>query len=250
MILFFDSLIATSLSRFLIWTTLFVSAQRLVLALAVEVLFFRSLVKIFTYLIILTVYYIIRCPPSSHWRSSLSFFLVVYFFLTSHSRMNFSFFKFESSFFIVFFSSIKIYPIVKSSLHMISAILSTCFWLWYSNSWLKFIMCLCYRNSLNNTHYVDSLKIKISVIIGVLHMILGIFVKGSNSLYFKKKLDFCFKFLSQLIFMTLLFGYMDFLIIFKWLKPWQLYDPTAPSIITTMINIPLRLGQTVIILLI
>lgn len=81
-------------------------------------------------------------------------------------------------------------------------------------------------------------------------MILGIFVKGSNSLYFKKKLDFCFKFLSQLIFMTLLFGYMDFLIIFKWLKPWQLYDPTAPSIITTMINIPLRLGQTVIILLI
>lgn len=88
---------------------------------------------------------------------------------------------------------------------------------------------------------------KISVIIAVMHMTLGIFVKGSNSLYFKKKLDFCFEFLPQLVFMTVLFGYMDFLIIYKWLKPWQPYDPTAPSIITTMINIPLKFGQTVIL---
>jgi hypothetical protein len=45
--------------------------------------------------------------------------------------------------------------------------------------------------------------------------------------------------------MLVLFGYMDFLIIFKWLKNWNtnLYPP--PSIITTMINIPLKLGKTV-----
>lgn len=47
--------------------------------------------------------------------------------------------------------------------------------------------------------------------------------------------------------MVSLFGYMDFLIIYKWLQPWKPYDSTAPSIITTMINIPLKFGKTVII---
>lgn len=52
-------------------------------------------------------------------------------------------------------------------------------------------------------------------------MTFGIVVKALNSLYFKKKLDFYFEFIPQIIFMVILFGYMDFLIIFKWLKPWD-----------------------------
>jgi hypothetical protein len=38
---------------------------------------------------------------------------------------------------------------------------------------------------------------------------------------------------------------MDFLIIFKWLKDWGFGNPHAPSIITTMINLPLAMGKTV-----
>jgi hypothetical protein len=45
--------------------------------------------------------------------------------------------------------------------------------------------------------------------------------------------------------MLLLFGYMDFLIIYKWLQDWGYYSTTAPSIITTMINMPLKFGKTV-----
>ena len=85
---------------------------------------------------------------------------------------------------------------------------------------------------------------KISVIIAVVHMTLGIFVKASNSLFHKKYLDFFLEFIPQLIFMLALFGYMDFLIIYKWLQYWPDID-TAPSIITTMINFPLKLGKTV-----
>ena len=59
---------------------------------------------------------------------------------------------------------------------------------------------------------------KLSVIIGVLHMILGIFVKGTNTIHFKRKIDFIFEFIPQILFMVLFFGYMDFLIIFKWLN--------------------------------
>lgn len=45
--------------------------------------------------------------------------------------------------------------------------------------------------------------------------------------------------------MVLLFGYMDFLIVYKWTVDWGVDSTYAPSIITTMINIPLKMGQTV-----
>lgn len=94
---------------------------------------------------------------------------------------------------------------------------------------------------------------KLSVIIAVVHMTLGVFVKASNALYYKKYIDFFFEFLPQLLFMTCLFAYMDFLIFYKWFVPWTIYPDQnpdgvpvsdSPSIITTMINLPLRLGKT------
>jgi V-type H+-transporting ATPase subunit a len=96
----------------------------------------------------------------------------------------------------------------------------------------------------NNLNYVNSLKMKISVIIGVLHMTLGVFVKAGNAMFFGRWVELFFEFLPQLAFLLLLFGYMDFLIVYKWLQAWP--DPSiAPSIITTMINMPLRMGKTV-----
>ncbi len=88
---------------------------------------------------------------------------------------------------------------------------------------------------------------KLAVILGVVHMTFGICLKAVNCLYFRKKVDFYFEFIPQVLFMVLLFGYMDFLIIFKWLK----YYPVsrvqeAPSIINTMINVPLKFGHCVI----
>lgn len=98
--------------------------------------------------------------------------------------------------------------------------------------------------SQNYLNYINSLKMKLSVIIAVVHMTLGVLVKAANALYFKRKLEFIFEFIPQLVFLVGLFGYMDFLIIYKWLKPWKLYDSHAPSIITTMINLPLKVGKT------
>lgn len=47
------------------------------------------------------------------------------------------------------------------------------------------------------------------------------------------------------MFLVSLFGYMDFLIVYKWTVDWEDRTDMAPSIITTMINLPLKLGQTV-----
>ena len=77
-------------------------------------------------------------------------------------------------------------------------------------------------------------------------MTVGVIVKATNSMYFKKKVEFWFETIPQLIFLVLVFGFMDFLIILKWLKPWGYGNPHAPSIITSMINFPLMLGKTVI----
>ena len=97
----------------------------------------------------------------------------------------------------------------------------------------------------NNLNFVNSLKMKISVIIAVVHMTLGVFVKASNATFNKNKIDFFFEFVPQLLFMVLLFGYMDFLIVYTWLSEWPIGDYRAPWIITTMINLPLKLGKTV-----
>jgi V-type H+-transporting ATPase subunit a len=40
----------------------------------------------------------------------------------------------------------------------------------------------------NYLNYMNSLKMKLSVIVGVIHMIVGVFVKASNTIYFGHKL--------------------------------------------------------------
>ena len=97
----------------------------------------------------------------------------------------------------------------------------------------------------NNLVYINSLKMKISVIIAVVHMTLGVFIKATNTIHFCRVIDFVFEFIPQLIFLVLLFGYMDFLIVLKWTVDWGLYAADSPSVITTMINLPLKLGVTV-----
>lgn len=90
--------------------------------------------------------------------------------------------------------------------------------------------------SKNELNYLNSLKMKLSVIIGVLQMSLGVCLKGINALYFKNKLDFFLEFVPQITLLLVLFGYMDLLIINKWLCDFTNIEYMAPSVISTMIN--------------
>jgi len=94
----------------------------------------------------------------------------------------------------------------------------------------------------NELTYVNSLKMKLSVIMGIAQMSLGIFLKAANSLYFKDKLGFFFEFIPQIVLLWCIFGYMITLIIVKWLT---LYPDTsiAPGIITYMIEMFLNFGS-------
>ena len=102
----------------------------------------------------------------------------------------------------------------------------------------------------NELAFFNSLKMKTSVILGVIHMLFGIFLRGMNSIYFGAKADFFLEFIPQFVFMTILFGYMIVMIFVKWSINWFQFLTNdankfiqAPSIITQLMNIFLKLGD-------
>jgi len=52
-----------------------------------------------------------------------------------------------------------------------------------------------WANSSNELTFINSYKMKLAVIIGVIHMLFGIVMKGVNSVFFKNALDFFFEFI-------------------------------------------------------
>ena len=95
----------------------------------------------------------------------------------------------------------------------------------------------------NDLAFMNSFKMKWSVIIGVIQMTLGIILRGLNNLFFKDYLGFFFEFIPQIIFMLLLFGYMIALIFIKWGTDYSKNTAKAPSIITILMNLALKGGS-------
>jgi V-type H+-transporting ATPase subunit a len=64
--------------------------------------------------------------------------------------------------------------------------------------------------------FLNSLKMKMSILIGVSQMNLGIFLSYFNAKFFRNSINVWFQFVPQLIFLNSLFGYLSLLIIIKW----------------------------------
>merc|ERR1712061_450759 len=83
----------------------------------------------------------------------------------------------------------------------------------------------------NELLYVNSLKMKLSVLFGVLQMIVGVLLRWSNALYFSNMTDFIFECIPMMVFMLCFFGWMDVMILYKWTHPID----NAPNIINSLI---------------
>ena len=70
----------------------------------------------------------------------------------------------------------------------------------------------------NRLTFVNSVKMKMSVIFGIFHMTIGIILKGTNTLYFGWIVIFMTEVVAGLIILLGLFGWMDVLIIAKFFK--------------------------------
>lgn len=90
----------------------------------------------------------------------------------------------------------------------------------------------------NAVNFVNSFKMKLSIVVGVLHMTLGIVLKGANALFFRDWVLLFGEFLPQLCFFLATFGYMLACIVAKWLQNFTSNPNQAPSIISLFINLP------------
>ncbi|KAJ4966546.1 hypothetical protein NE237_018395 [Protea cynaroides] len=73
-----------------------------------------------------------------------------------------------------------------------------------------------WHGSRSELPFLNSLKMKMSILIGVAQMNLGIVLSYFNAKYFKNSLNTWFQFIPQMIFLNSLFGYLSLLIIVKW----------------------------------
>jgi len=64
--------------------------------------------------------------------------------------------------------------------------------------------------------FTNNIKMKLAVIIGVVHMMMGIIVKGTNAVYFRRWPDLFTEVFTGFIILFGLFGWMDILIFAKW----------------------------------
>jgi V-type H+-transporting ATPase subunit a len=96
----------------------------------------------------------------------------------------------------------------------------------------------------NELVFLNSLKMKLAIVLGVTQMCFGICLGLFNNLYFKDYAGILFEFIPRITFMVCTFGYMAILIIFKWCTDWSDYpSPGAPNLVQTMIGMFLRPGS-------
>jgi V-type H+-transporting ATPase subunit a len=79
-----------------------------------------------------------------------------------------------------------------------------------------------WKLSTNELLFFNSMKMKMSVILGIFQMTFGVILRGLNAIFFKNWLDFTTEFLPMIIFDVGLFGYMVVLIFVKWSINWNL----------------------------
>ncbi|XP_018790985.1 PREDICTED: V-type proton ATPase 116 kDa subunit a isoform X7 [Bactrocera latifrons] len=99
----------------------------------------------------------------------------------------------------------------------------------------------------NKIIFQNSYKMKISIILGVIHMIFGVSLSLHNHTYFKNRNALLYEFIPQLVFLIMMFFYLALLMFIKWnryaatnLPPYS--AGCAPSILITFID--MVLGNT------
>ncbi|XP_061603944.1 V-type proton ATPase 116 kDa subunit a 2 [Phyllopteryx taeniolatus] len=100
--------------------------------------------------------------------------------------------------------------------------------------------------AVNRLSFLNSYKMKMSVVIGVIHMSFGVVLSVFNHLHFQQKYDVYLLFLPELLFLLCLFGYLIFMIVYKWLAFSARDSSQAPSILIHFISMFVMQGKDIV----
>jgi len=92
----------------------------------------------------------------------------------------------------------------------------------------------------NEIQFYNGLKMKMAIVIGVIHQIVGIFYSALNALAFHNRIDFFLVFIPSMVIFLSMFGYLAFMIILKWciVNSQALADPKLLTIMIDMFLSP------------
>lgn len=102
----------------------------------------------------------------------------------------------------------------------------------------------------NKIVFQNSYKMKLSIIFGVVHMLFGVIMSAVNHIHFRRWGRIFMEFLPQILFLLLLFGYMAFMMFFKFVKYTARTEVLAdtpgcaPSVLIMFINMMLFKSTT------
>ncbi|GAA6037174.1 hypothetical protein JCM8097_008771 [Rhodosporidiobolus ruineniae] len=91
--------------------------------------------------------------------------------------------------------------------------------------------------------FTNSLKMKMSVVMGVIHMSFAICLQVLNHLHFKRPELIWAEFLPQILFMESIFGYLVVCIIYKWSVDWSQASTQPPNLLNLLIKMFLSPGN-------
>jgi len=93
--------------------------------------------------------------------------------------------------------------------------------------------------------FVNSYKMKMSIVMGVIQMSFAICLQVPNHIHFKNTLSIWAEFIPQILFMWSIFGYLIICIIYKWTVDWSQSDLPAPGLLNMLIYMFLQPGTIV-----
>ncbi|KAH6577637.1 hypothetical protein BASA62_000837 [Batrachochytrium salamandrivorans] len=118
---------------------------------------------------------------------------------------------------------------------------STGRWIGTPSSTYAFGIDPAWHGAENSLIFSNSYKMKMAIVLGVIHMSFGISLQVYNHIHFKRIMSIYTEFLPQILFFWSIFGYLIFMIVFKWLTPYP-NTSTAPGLLNTLIYMFLSPG--------